>query len=73
MNDFGLGFSIDFATLNVIAFACYSIYTIAFLWDTDIREQYRSRHDGQDNSVMPNDAAFAVHVNQTKNGISFLR
>jgi len=56
------GLSIDFVTLNALAFACYSVYSVSFLWNERIREEYRQRHDGKDNSVMPNDVAFAVHA-----------
>jgi len=56
------GFSIDFVTLNTIAFCCYTIYTINFLWNDNIREQYRLRHEGRDNSVAPNDFALALHA-----------
>lgn len=56
------GYSIDFATLNTIAFGCYSIYTINFLWNDRVREEYRQRHHGKDNAVAPNDFAFAIHA-----------
>ncbi|KAG8907227.1 hypothetical protein FRB99_005051 [Tulasnella sp. 403] len=52
----------DFATLNPISFACYAIYSSNFYFNGRIREQYRQRHDGQDNAVMLNDVAFAVHA-----------
>lgn len=56
------GLSLDFVTLNSLAFACYSIYNLNFFWNDRIREEYRQRHDGKNNSVMLNDVAFAVHV-----------
>ncbi|KAG9004107.1 hypothetical protein FRB94_012416 [Tulasnella sp. JGI-2019a] len=56
------GFSIDFATLNSLAFACYAIYNVNFYSNPSIREAYRQRHGGKDNSVMSNDVAFAVHA-----------
>jgi len=56
------GYSIDFATLNVISFGCYAVYTINFTWNEEVRQEYRQRHDGEDSSVMPNDVAFAVHA-----------
>lgn len=56
------GYSIDFATLNTIAFGCYTIYTFNFLWNDRVREEYRQRHEGKDNSVTPNDFAFAIHA-----------
>ncbi|KAG8862309.1 hypothetical protein FRB96_001888 [Tulasnella sp. 330] len=57
-----LGLSMDFVTLNAIAFACYSTYNANFFWNDSVREEYRKRHDGNDNSVMPNDVAFAFHA-----------
>lgn len=59
------GFSIDFATLNSIAFGCYAFYSFNFLFNERVREEYRLRHDGKDNSVALNDLAFTVHVRQT--------
>jgi len=56
------GFSIDFATLNVISFGCYAFYTTSFTWNEQIRQEYRQRHDGEDSSVMLNDVAFSVHA-----------
>ncbi|CAE6521149.1 unnamed protein product [Rhizoctonia solani] len=56
------GLSIDFASLNVVGFASYTIYTTNFFFNEEVREEYRQRHNGHDNSVQPNDVAFAVHA-----------
>ncbi|KAG8955629.1 hypothetical protein FRC04_007620 [Tulasnella sp. 424] len=56
------GYSIDFATLNAISFGCYTFYTSNFLFNDRVREEYRQRHHGKDNSVAPNDLAFCIHA-----------
>ncbi|KAG8980546.1 hypothetical protein FRB90_007649 [Tulasnella sp. 427] len=56
------GYSIDFATLNAVSFGCYTFYTFNFLFNDRVREEYRERHGGKDNSVAPNDLAFTVHA-----------
>ncbi|CAE6457634.1 unnamed protein product [Rhizoctonia solani] len=56
------GLSIDFASLNVVGFASYTIYTTNFFFNEEVREEYRQRHNGSDSSVQPNDVAFAVHA-----------
>ena len=57
-----IGLSLDFCLLNVFGYACYSIYTCAFLFNKSIREEYRMRHHGTDPTVEPSDVAFAVHA-----------
>lgn len=42
--------------------ASYSVYNLAFLFDDDVQEEYRRRHNGHPNIVQLNDAGFAVHV-----------
>ncbi|KAB5591446.1 Cystinosin [Ceratobasidium theobromae] len=56
------GLSIDFVSLNIVGFASYTFYTINFLFNKEVREEYRRRHDGHDNSVQFNDVAFATHA-----------
>jgi len=56
------GLSIDFATLNVIGHSCYAVYSTAFLFDSQVRDEYRRRHGGHDPRVHPNDVAFAIHA-----------
>jgi len=56
------GLSIDFATLNVVGFASYTFYATNFFFNEDVRDEYRRRHNGHDNSVQPNDVAFAMHA-----------
>ncbi|CAO1614030.1 unnamed protein product [Parajaminaea phylloscopi] len=56
------GFSKDFAHLNVLGFASYAAYNLAFLTNETVQEQYRQRHHGFSNAARWNDAAFAVHA-----------
>ncbi|KAG8927940.1 hypothetical protein FRC00_001952 [Tulasnella sp. 408] len=56
------GLSIDFVVLNFVSFGCYSFYSFNFLFNERVRDEYRQRHEGKDNSVAPNDLAFALHT-----------
>jgi cystinosin len=56
------GLSADFCGLNVIGFACYSVYNLTFFCSTSIQEMYKERHGGSENTVQSNDVAFAVHA-----------
>lgn len=57
------GFGIDFPTLNVLGFVCYSISTCFFLYSPTIREQYAVRHPlAPEPTVRFNDAAFGIHA-----------
>ncbi|GAB1519022.1 hypothetical protein RhiTH_002087 [Rhizoctonia solani] len=40
----------------------YAIYTTNFYFNEEVREEYRQRHNGYDNSVQLNDVAFAIHA-----------
>lgn len=54
------GLALDFFTLNVLGFACYTISSLAFLFSTTVREEYANRHHGAEPTVKWNDLAFAV-------------
>ncbi|KAF9336436.1 hypothetical protein BG006_008717 [Podila minutissima] len=56
------GLSLDFIYLNVLGFLCYSVFNLAFFFNTTIQDQYRDRNDGQDNLVRSNDVFFAIHA-----------
>eukprot|EP00980_Cylindrotheca_fusiformis_P029210 scaffold22753_cov160-Cylindrotheca_fusiformis.AAC.2 len=57
------GLSADFCGLNVLGFACYSIYNVAFYWSGTIRKLYKERHgDNAEITVQSNDVAFALHA-----------
>lgn len=55
------GLSTDFCSLNVVGFACYTIYNASLFWSPTIRQQYRERY-GSEVTVESNDVAFAVHA-----------
>ncbi|KAJ4374219.1 hypothetical protein N0V83_002960 [Neocucurbitaria cava] len=56
------GLAIDFPTLNVLGFICYTVNTAAFLYSPTIREQYADRHpDSPETTVRFNDFLFAAH------------
>lgn len=57
------GLSADFCGLNVIGFACYSVYNLMFFYSPTIQQMYKDRHHGSENTgVQSNDVAFAVHA-----------
>ncbi|KAL4956695.1 PQ loop repeat-domain-containing protein [Aspergillus filifer] len=57
------GLAIDFPTVNVLGFVCYTVYTGVFLYSPVIRDQYAARHPfSQEPTVRFNDFAFALHA-----------
>ncbi|KAL2812023.1 PQ loop repeat-domain-containing protein [Aspergillus cavernicola] len=57
------GLAIDFPTINVLGFVCYTIYTASFLYSPVIRRQYAARHPlSEEPTVRFNDFAFALHA-----------
>lgn len=54
------GSNIDFPAINVVGFSAYLIYNIAFLFSSDIQEQYALRNQGKRATVEWNDLAFAT-------------
>ncbi|KAL2853107.1 PQ loop repeat-domain-containing protein [Aspergillus pseudodeflectus] len=57
------GLAIDFPTINVLGFVCYTVYTSAFLYSPVIRGQYAARHpQSEEPTVRFNDFAFALHA-----------
>lgn len=57
------GLAIDFPTVNVLGFLCYTISTSAFLYSPLIRQQYAERHSASSQpTVRFNDVAFAAHA-----------
>ncbi|EXJ81921.1 hypothetical protein A1O1_07988 [Capronia coronata CBS 617.96] len=58
-----LGLAIDFPTLNVLGFVCYTISTCCFLCSPTVRAQYAARHPASPKpTVQLNDLAFGVHA-----------
>lgn len=57
------GLSPDFALLNLMGFACYSIYTCCFFWSPLIQEEYKQINGKNAQiTVQSNDVAFALHA-----------
>lgn len=57
------GLSMDFLFLNVLGFACYITYAIAFLASKSIQSEYQRRHPGSAGPLVRlNDAVFAGHA-----------
>ncbi|KAB5591112.1 Glycerol-3-phosphate dehydrogenase (NAD+) [Ceratobasidium theobromae] len=56
------GLSMDLVALNIVGFSSYTFYTINFLYNGEVRDEYRQRHDGHNNSVQFNDFVFAAHA-----------
>jgi cystinosin len=57
-----LGLAIDFPTLNVLGFTCYTISTASFLYSPTIKSQYAYRHpEAPETTVRFNDFLFAAH------------
>ncbi|KAL2397730.1 Cystinosin-like protein [Exophiala dermatitidis] len=57
------GLAIDFPTLNVLGFFCYTISTCSFSYSPTIRAQYTARHPASpEPTVRFNDVAFGVHA-----------
>ncbi|KAF2270902.1 hypothetical protein CC78DRAFT_450240 [Lojkania enalia] len=57
-----LGLAIDFPTINVLGFVCYTVSTAAFIYSPTIQSQYAYRHpDAPETTVRFNDFLFAAH------------
>ncbi|KAB2107663.1 hypothetical protein AG0111_0g3943 [Alternaria gaisen] len=57
-----LGLAIDFPTLNVLGFTCYTLSTACFLYSPTIESQYAYRHpEAPQTTVRFNDFLFAAH------------
>ncbi|KAI8063562.1 PQ loop repeat-domain-containing protein [Gongronella butleri] len=54
------GLSIDYLSFHVLGFMCYSIFTLTFYMNEEIRHEYMERH-GSGNLVRFNDVMFAFH------------
>ena len=57
------GLSIEFASLNVLGFACYSIFNVALYCSSTVQGLYRHRYGMEAPiPVQSNDVAFAIHA-----------
>ncbi|VDN52718.1 unnamed protein product [Dracunculus medinensis] len=57
-----VGLSFDFLFLNIIGFACYSVYNVFFYFDKNIQKIYFQRNPHCLIPVLLNDVIFAVHA-----------
>ncbi|CAI5708545.1 unnamed protein product [Hyaloperonospora brassicae] len=57
-----VGLSLDFTVLNMVGFACYSIFNLAFYCSKSVQLQYMQQHDGHRNAVELNDVFFSLHA-----------
>ena len=57
-----IGLNFDFLLLNVIGFACYSVYNILLFWDPYVQQLYLEKHPRKQNPVLIQDVVFAVHA-----------
>lgn len=57
-----VGYSLDFAVLSILGFACYAAFNCAFYFSESVQQAYMRRHDGRRNAVEFNDVVFAVHA-----------
>lgn len=58
-----VGLNFDFLLLNVIGFACYTIYNVVLYFDSNVQDIYVARHG--DRTLIPvllNDVVFALHA-----------
>lgn len=57
------GLSLDFVTLNILGFACYSVYGLAFALSRQVQDEYRARYPGEAGiPIRINDIVFAMHA-----------
>jgi cystinosin len=57
-----IGFSLDYAVLAILGFACYAVFNCAFFFSESVQQAYMRRHGGKRNAVEFNDVVFAVHA-----------
>ena len=57
-----VGLSPDFVALNVLGFACYTAYTVAFYGSPEVRRQYTRRHHGSEPPASASDVLFSAHA-----------
>ncbi|KAI5789271.1 L-cystine transporter [Pyronema domesticum] len=57
------GLAVDYFTINVFGFACYTVSCLLFLFSPLVREEYARRHpNAPEPTVRGNDLAFAAHA-----------
>lgn len=61
------GLSVEFALLNLVGFACYSLYSTALLYNATILDVYQQQKSQANNQISApmvkvNDVVFSIHV-----------
>ncbi|EGZ09940.1 hypothetical protein PHYSODRAFT_347818 [Phytophthora sojae] len=56
------GLSLDYAVLNMLGFARYTVFNVAFYYSESAQQQYMRRHGGHRNAVELNDVFFSLHA-----------
>uniref|UniRef100_A0A915CYG2 Cystinosin homolog n=1 Tax=Ditylenchus dipsaci TaxID=166011 RepID=A0A915CYG2_9BILA len=57
-----IGLNFDFLVLNIIGFACYTVYNVMLYFDSNVQEIYIQTHARSLIPVLLNDVVFAVHA-----------
>uniref|UniRef100_A0A7S2SJ47 Cystinosin n=1 Tax=Mucochytrium quahogii TaxID=96639 RepID=A0A7S2SJ47_9STRA len=57
-----VGLSYNFLWLNLVGFACLSVYECAFYFSDHVKQAYANQNDGAKSTVMINDVVFALHA-----------
>lgn len=57
-----IGLNFDFLALNLLGFACYSIYNFTFMFSRQVRQDYYQRNTYKRIPVEYNDLFFALHA-----------
>jgi len=57
-----VGLSFDYVLYNIIGFASYSAFNVAFFFSSTIQQEYMDENDGKANLVAINDVFFALHA-----------
>lgn len=61
------GLALDYFTVNVLGFTCYTISSVLFLFSPTVRGEYARRHPlSPEPTVRWNDLAFAVSVDRDR-------
>ena len=56
------GLSVEFSSLNVLGFACYSAYNVVLFFSSEVQELYKHRYNSEQIPVQSNDVAFVLHA-----------
>jgi len=57
-----VGLSLDFTALNVLGFAAYATYNVAYFYSPHVRAEYAAANGGSLPGVQSNDVFFALHA-----------